>query len=89
MNKLEENEKQRQLFGTLFGFRVGDRVKTKVKVLYGYRFYWKYGRVMRKVEPDERTGEERVKVLFSGERWACTLPISKLVRCRKYDSSRR
>jgi len=37
-----EQEQQEQVFGKLFGFKKGDRVKTRVTRIYGRGKYWKY-----------------------------------------------
>jgi len=85
----EENveEKQQQLFGSLLGFKIGDRVKRRRRVSYYYRkvskFYWEYGQVVGE-SGKSWDGQPRVFVNFSGESYSCSVKVKDLVRCRKY-----
>lgn len=79
----EEIRKQKELFGTLFGYQVGDCVKKLEKRNYGRRgFYWRYGKVTMITNPDKKG--ERVRVLFNGNPYPRTERIKNLVRCRRY-----
>lgn len=79
----------RRLFGTLFGFKKGQRVKIWRRV-YSYwspkdkrRGYWRYG-VIKKVQTNTYDNIPRYRVRLDGDYYNSSFKAEELVRVRKY-----
>lgn len=82
----EKKDAQRELFGELFGFKVGDRVKRRKKYYNPWlkprdRGYWRYGRVKQIYHGEDW---KPYRVLFDGDTYSLRCSAKELVRVRKY-----
>ncbi len=81
----------RRLFGTLFGFKKGDRVKIRKRIWSYWRsqrkHYWRYGTV-REVRLDTWDYVPRYKVLLDGDFYSSTFKGEELIKVRKYAKKR-
>lgn len=85
----EEKSIRRKLFGTLFGFKAGDRVKIWKRYDYywdaGDEGYWRYGTIQRVVLKQGYLDDlPRYDVLLDGDHYSLYYKAEDLVKVRKY-----